>query len=99
MNQHDTTMEIAGRIVAALASQTGEYVHDPIDDRDYVLDEEGPFRRNETTGVYYRPGVPQSDANKDKRYRMTTTYEQRIARYAAEIADLTVNAVQRKLNE
>ena len=100
MNQHDTTMMIAGQIVSALAAQTGEDIFDPIIPEDYAPDAKGQYLKNKAGYFYKKPlgyGAPEPSAA--ELFSLSTTYQERIARYAAHVAPLTVHAVQRQLNK
>lgn len=99
MNQHDTTMMIAAQIVAALASQTGATLFDDIRAEDYTPDEKGSFFTNKHGYTFYAMSAYGFDPEKHQRMKLSSTREDRIARYAAELADKTVHAVQRQLNK
>jgi len=99
MNQQDTTMMIAAQIVAALAAQTGEDVFDDRRNEDYRPNENGTFYMCQHGYPLYANKDHGFDPEKHERIALINTREDRIARYAAELADKTVHAVQRKLNE
>jgi hypothetical protein len=102
MNQQDTTMMIAAQIAAALTAQyiargdehTDEDRLPILVDGDMVPDAKGLYVKNEN-GYWYRAT---NNTPEDKRYSVFNTPEHRIANYAARMADLTVHAVQFRLN-